>query len=60
MSGRLRLGKYSLRIGTVSCLILGLSGTICVGMGAVAPPGAGGGACPWNGAILSLGSRAAP
>ena len=57
MSGRRRLGKYSLRIGTVSCEILGLS---CTGMGLVAPPGAGGGACPWNGAILSLGSRAGP
>ena len=46
MSGRLRQGKYSLRIGTLSCFTLGLSGTVCVGIGAVAPPGAGGVAPP--------------
>ena len=40
MSGRLRLGKYSLRMGTVSLEI------DCTGMGAVAPPGAGGGDPP--------------
>ena len=57
MSGRRRLGKYSLRIGTVSREILGLS---CTGMGLVAPPGAGGGPPPWNGIIRSLGIRAGP
>ena len=61
MSGRLRLGKYSLRIGTVSCFTLGLSGTVCVGIGAVAPPGAGDGLPPpRKGSIRSLGMGAGP
>ena len=57
MSGRLRLGKYSLLIGTVSLVIEGLS---CTGMRDVTPPGAGGGPPPWNGIIRSLGIRAGP